>query len=172
MKPINTTERQNAFWRFLLFFAITIAVIITAVLFSVQVPFKENEQMKAQKLAMEKERNLTDSFNVKMMETMQYLEEVNKQPGNDIIYDPRIKTNLMTMTGMTLGLDTTVNRLNSIYMNIVRALDGLQFAKGQIRDATSKDKDLAKHEQEITDLTNELKRCQDANERYQNRAQN
>lgn len=172
MKPINTAERQNAFWRFLLFFIITMAVIITAVLFSVQMPMRQNEQLRTQMLAIEKERNLTDSFNVKMMETMQFLEEVNKQPGNDIIYEPRIKTNLMTMTGMTLGLDTTVNRLNSIYMNIVRALDGLQFAKEQIRDATSKDKDLAKHEQQIADLNTELKRCQDANERYQQRAQN
>src|SRR3954452_15026742 len=75
MKPLNRAERNNAFLGFLLLFLITIGIVITVVLFSIKVPFSENERLRSQVLIMQHEEDLSDSFRVAMDETMNELKK-------------------------------------------------------------------------------------------------
>ena len=167
MKPLNQAERQKAFMRFLLFFVITIAVILTTVFFSVAVPFRQNDELNRQMALIDQEKKFADSFNIIMMNTIQLLEDVNK-PGNEIVYEARIKINLLNMTSMTNGSDTA----NNIYISIVRTLSNLESSKEQLRDALAKDQTVSDYIQKITDLRSELTQCESTKSQYLQLLQN
>ncbi|HEX5150754.1 MAG TPA: type VI secretion system TssO [Parafilimonas sp.] len=93
MKSINYAERQRAFLKFLLFFVITIAVVIVAVLFSVQVPLKENKQFKGQMMVMVNEKDFLASFenNVQQITNLLYsLDTVKNYNATDVAIDSKI----------------------------------------------------------------------------------
>src|SRR5688500_15106285 len=66
MKPLNTAERNNAFLGFLLLFSLTIFIVIMVALQSTKVTVRENERLKKEMIAMQIEKNLSDSFKVAM----------------------------------------------------------------------------------------------------------
>src|SRR5829696_1573607 len=63
MKPLNQSERNGAFWQFLLLFIITIATVATAIFFSIQVPLSDNKQLRQQMADLQNEKDLYDSIN-------------------------------------------------------------------------------------------------------------
>jgi uncharacterized protein (UPF0333 family) len=57
MQPSNRSERNNAFLGFLLLFLITIAAIIAVMIFSIEVPCRESEQLRKKMFVMQSEKN-------------------------------------------------------------------------------------------------------------------
>ena len=45
-KPLNTSERSSAFWKFFLFFILSVIMVTSAVYFNFRLPHKENELLK------------------------------------------------------------------------------------------------------------------------------
>ncbi|MBC7418338.1 MAG: hypothetical protein H7325_09305, partial [Pedobacter sp.] len=100
MDPLNQQERRKAFVNFLIFFSITAALIIAAVLFSVEVPFKQNEQLRVQINAAEKERDFIARFFKYMDSTNNLLSSLdNKEVKVDFI-DGKITERLKEMEAM------------------------------------------------------------------------
>src|SRR5438067_10648036 len=99
MKPINRAERKKAFWNFLLFFLITVAVIVAAVLFSVQVPFKENDRLRKEADVAYNEKVFLQGFEIRMQETMNLLDSVNLSD-RAFWFNNRIDHNIKEMTGL------------------------------------------------------------------------
>ncbi|CAN5750843.1 hypothetical protein BH10BAC3_BH10BAC3_36400 [soil metagenome] len=149
MQPVNQAERRKAFTNFLLFFLATIVLILAAVFFSVQVPFKQNDKLQEQVAAIESERTLAERFSNKLNETLGYFESVNKPGIQSEMVNDKINQNLSAMTSM-ISVDST--SLKGLYQNVITSLYDLQGAKKDLRGASSLDASVG-------DLTSQLQQC-------------
>ena len=158
MQPVNQAERSKAFVNFLLFFIATIALILTAVFFSVQVPFKQNEKLQEQVASFENERTLAERFANKLNETLGYFESVNKPNMQPEMVNNQITQNLNAMSTM-ISMDSTM--FKGLYQNVLTSLYDLQGAKKDLRGASTLDASVG-------DLEKKLNQCQAEVSRLQN----
>ncbi|MES2774744.1 MAG: type VI secretion system TssO [Bacteroidota bacterium] len=157
MKPINSAERKSAYMYFLLFFGITVIIIALAVFFGMKVPFKQNQQLQQKIGMLQNEKTFAENFSIKMAETKGILDTVNKAGIQAELLDQRITDGIKGLSAM-INADTTINK--KTYTDIIQNLTELQFAKKQLRDATSSNLDMTKYVQQIEGLKNELFRAQ------------
>lgn len=158
MQPVNQAERNRAFVNFLLFFIATIALILAAVFFSVQVPFKQNEKLNDVVASFEKEKTLSEDFANKLNETLGYFESVNKPNMNAEMVNNQITQNLSAMTTM-INSDSTM--FKGLYQNIITSLFDLQGTKKALRGASDLDASVG-------DLEKKLNQCRAENTSLQN----
>ena len=165
MSPHNQAERSHAFRNFLLFFILTVALIIAAVFFSIQVPLKHNEQLREQLTLVENERTFSSTFVNKMSETMNLLDSImlNEVQGKAELIDGKITENLQKMNAM---INDSLSG-KSLYRNVVLNFADLQRAKKQLRDASGKDANFGNLQKENADLrirvqqaNSDLQQCQ------------
>ena len=62
MEVLNHKQRNRAYWLFVLFFVITVAVLVSAIFFNAYFPFKENSLLKKENIKMQKEMEIQDNF--------------------------------------------------------------------------------------------------------------
>ena len=157
MKPINQAERRKAFLNFLLFFIITIGVIVLLIFFSIQVPFKENANWRNKIAQVENERLFQQSFNNKMEEAMKLIDSMNVTQA-DPINDNKINNKLNEMASM---LNDSVS-VKVLYTNIVQSLQDLQRVKQSLRNAYAQTDDADETKQKMAAIQQELIKCQTA----------
>lgn len=145
MKPLNREERSNAFLSFLLLFLITIGIIIAVIFFSIEVPFRHNEQLQSRMSIMQSEKELSDSFTVAMKEAVDELnkfdvQDEKKTPAAAIhqLVEFKIKK-MYNLIGDVPKGDT------SIYALVVQSLRDLNEAKTRIR-RQEEEKGYAQHQ--------------------------
>lgn len=172
MKPLNTEERKQSFTGFLLFFLITAALIVGAVFFGMQVPFKQNERLKAQVARQQQDQAFADRFSKKMNETSILLDSVNKNGTQATLVDGTISENIKAMNASLLS-DSIANK--QLYMNMVQSLNQLQLAKSGLRNSSGKDQDAVRLQQDLVDVRTQLFQCQQLQQQraaMQSQAQN
>ena len=155
MAPSNQAERRKAFSNFLVFFIITVGVIITTVLFSFQVPFKENAKLRNEKEIRENEKAALMSFEHNLQDALNMLDTIDRAP-NPYVIQGLIETRLSAMSGIAIR-DSAWSR--SIMEKVVRSLYSLKAAKEDLRSlnkntAGSEDKD-----EEIRRLNDKIDQC-------------
>lgn len=165
MRPLNAAERNQAFRNFLLFFIITIAVIIAAVFFSIQVPFKENDQLKDKIAVTEKQRDFSEQFADKMETTIKLLDSVNLANVRAELIDGAIDDNLRNMQAM-IKSDTLVP-VKNLYTNVVENFYDLKNAKKQLRDASGKDATFGTLQADNANLHSQLQQANSQLQYYQ-----
>lgn len=151
MQPINTAERRKAFINFILFFTITVSIIVTTVFFSIQVPLKHNKQLRNDVAEIEKEKDFTASFTSLMNETVNQLDSVNNVE-NPALLDGSIRRNLDKMTTM---INDSISDKN-LYLNIVRSLNALYSVNKGLREANSRAANAGELLQQINTLRTQL----------------
>jgi hypothetical protein len=132
MKPLNRAERNSAFLRFLLLFLVTIAVMVTVIFFSFEVPVRENEQLRQTILAIQKEKALTAPFNVAMKVAMEELYNYNQAIDNPTAKKLRVKLKIKEMEDLLGQIPPDESNL---YNLIVQNLTDLNEAKAKLRIA-------------------------------------
>ena len=147
MKPLNQAERRKAFLKFLLFFLITVTVVVIAVLSSVQVPLKDNEKLRRERTIAENERMFLQSFEMKMLETTRLLDSFETVK-NEYMLEEDIKRNI---SGMTAMMNDTI-AVNTICSRIVDNLTSLHVAKKQLREVSNKSAEIENKNREIEKL--------------------
>src|SRR5690606_36304007 len=90
MQSQNKSERKSAFFRFLLFFIITVSLIILAVYFGTRVPVKENNMLRAKLEETIKQNKFRDEIMVKIKNAYSLLDTVNIAGLHTDIIDGRI----------------------------------------------------------------------------------
>ena len=164
MKSLNAADRNQAFLSFLLFFIITIAVIIAAVFFSIQVPFKENDQLKEKIAVAEKQRDFTEHFVDKMETTIKLLDSVNLPNVRSELIDGAIDDNLKNMLAMTNN--DTSTQIKNLYKNVVYNFYDLQGAKKQLREASGKDVNFGNLQAENANLHSQVQQANSQLQQY------
>jgi hypothetical protein len=123
MEPKNKAERRKAFLNFLLLFIICTGIIITTVFFSLQVPFKQNDQLRKQMDEVERERDFSKRFTTQMVNVSRMLDSINatKPPESDRI-DGKIKDEISKLDAMIN--DSLYNK--EMYLNVTHNLGDMQ----------------------------------------------
>jgi hypothetical protein len=132
MKPLNSAERTNAFLRFLLLFLITVALMITVIFFSIQLPWVENNQLRDQVVKLQREKESSEAFGKDMKEAQLALKN----------YTNKDELSVATQAKVQNGIDKLRDRVrkipngeNSMYELIVENLTELNEAKRKLKDA-------------------------------------
>ncbi len=157
MEPLNQKERKKAFVNFLIFFTITTALVIAAVLFSAQVPFKQNEQLREQMKLADREKDFSERFLNNMNSANNLLDSLDKKEANVVLIDGKISEKLKDMDAM---IDKDSVSVKDLYQNVVASLSELHAAKKELRDATGKDASLGDLKQQVSQLKDDLARSQ------------
>ena len=127
MKPLNRAERTNAFLRFLLLFTITVALIVAVVLFSIEVPWKENDRLRQRVARMQKETDASETFNTTVRETVDELNKFETKKDQPALVT-RQQVNVF-IEKLNRQLKNLPNGENSVNALIVQSLDALNKAK-------------------------------------------
>lgn len=159
MKPLNVQDRQRAFQRFLLFFILTIAVIITAVFFGLRIPYAENEKLQEQLAIVDKENHFRNDFSLAMSEAQSLLDTVNMDPQKSGLLDGRITQKIQEMDAMLAKNDVTSKGL---YSQVIKSLNSMQSDKRGLRAAGNKDSVVAMYNMQILELKNSLAKWQES----------
>lgn len=159
MKPINAQERSRAFSRFLLFFILTIAVIITAVFFGVKIPYAENEKLQEQLAIVDKEKRFQEDFTIAMSEAQSLLDSVNIDAQKSGLLDGRITQKIQELDAMLAKNETTSKLL---YNQVIKSLNNTQSDKRGLRAASNKDSVVAMYNLQIQELKNSLAKWQES----------
>jgi predicted lactoylglutathione lyase len=126
MKPLNRSERNHTFLRFLLLFLVTVALIVTVVLLSVEVPVKESEQLRSQMFDTKKEKDLSDSLSVVMRQAVDELKKFDPEKGDASATSYQVQ---MRIDRMYEILKRIPNGENSIYDLMIQNISDLNKAK-------------------------------------------
>jgi Tfp pilus assembly protein PilO len=159
MEPLNQAERRKAFTNFLIFFIVTVVIIVAAVFFSIQVPFRQNDQLRDQMNVVEKERDFSETFANKMGETINLLDSINKKEvQSPELVDNKIQLNITALNEM-IEKDPVAQK--TIYKYIVNTFDELRRAKKDLRDVSGKDANLSNLQKENAELRNNYQQALD-----------
>jgi len=132
MKPLNSAERTNAFLRFLLLFLITVALIVTVIFFSVEVPRKENEQLRKKMLTFQTEKESSEAFVKDMQGTQVAMKNYMNKDELTVATQVRVQNWIEKLRNRVRQMP---NGENSIYELIVENLSELNDAKKKLKDA-------------------------------------
>jgi Type VI secretion system, TssO len=162
MQPINKEERRKAFGSFLVLFLVTMVLVALMVFFSVQVPFKENEQLRSKMEQVAKDRIQAEQFVARMNEAIGLLSEVDKSDVQSELVDTKIEKKVGEMYNM-VGADSSINK--TLFANVVTVMFDLQAAKKRLRATSGTDQTLATLRQDYDKCQSQLLQLQ-ANNNY------
>lgn len=160
MKAVNAIDRSIAFQRFLLFFIITIAVIITTILVGVRIPYAENNKLREQISMANSEQQFRNDFLDNMKQIQSLLDTVNQAGGSSGLIDGRITQKLQEMDAMVSKNADPAN--NELYAQIIKTFNNARSDKSAIRAAANKDSVVAMYNKQIQDLNNSLTKWQES----------
>jgi hypothetical protein len=150
---INAKLRNQAFWKFLVFFVVTTAIIVTAVYFDTDIRGKENASLRAQVRGYEDQVFNEQEFLIQADSARGLLDSLSNSKGNYEYYNTLIDKNLANMTTMANGLDSS-----KIYTHInkkcLSAIQSLQQKQRQVKDNSETIKDLS---EEIEDYKGQVR---------------
>lgn len=127
MKPLNRIERTHAFLRFLLLFLITVGVIVAVVFFSIEVPWKENDQLRQRMTRIKEEADAAEAFNTTVRETVDELNKFEtRQDQPPLFIRQQVNVFIEKLNRQLKGLPNGENSVNAL---IVQSLNALNQAK-------------------------------------------
>ena len=130
MEVLNKPQRRSAYWFFVLFFLITVAVLITAVFFNAYFPFKENSLFKAENLKMKKEMETQDKFSFQLEKVKTTVDSIGVKGQNDF-FNEKLALSILADMYKQLPKDTLKNK--NMYNNTIMTYKDLIDAKKQVK---------------------------------------
>ncbi|AZA53430.1 type VI secretion system TssO [Chryseobacterium sp. G0201] len=130
MEVLNKRERSKAFSLFILFFIITVVVLITAILFNAYFPFKENSLLKSENAKMKKEMEIQDSFSFQLEKVKAATDSIGVPKQNDF-FNEKLALSMLAEMYSKLPKDTLKNKV--LYNNTIIGYKDLIDAKKQIK---------------------------------------
>lgn len=153
MQPLNAPQRKKALGSFMLFYILSVGLIVTTILLGMQAPFRQNELFKAQLAIYQNQKKFMDDFSSKMIDTQNLLDSVNRPGVMAELIDGQIASNLNKMNAM-IAADSTISK--AIYTSIVGNFANLKEAKQQLRNAGNNDVLINSLHQQLADYQNKL----------------
>lgn len=143
----NKSERRNAFWKFFLFFLISVAATIGAVFFNFEMPRAENKILKKEKDNIEQTMNAQQKFTAAISDANDLLDSLS-QPGANISYTNQlISTKLADITKIQFSDSSNASaKLNKVILDIMLKYQQTKTRLLSVNDA------LKENEKMKTDL--------------------
>ncbi|WP_265429830.1 type VI secretion system TssO [Chryseobacterium sp. YIM B08800] len=130
MEVLNKKQRSRAYWFFVLFFVITVAMLITAVFFNTYFPFKENSLLKKENAKIQKEMETQDKFSFQLEKVKSAVDSIGVAGQNDF-FNEKLALSILADMYKQLPKDTLQNK--NMYNNTIITYKDLIDAKKQIK---------------------------------------
>jgi hypothetical protein len=115
---LNSKERNRAFLKFLFFFIISVWLIVGAVYFNMQVPYKENNVLREQVTRYRNQSIAQEKF-VSSMDQAKVLIDSLKQPGvNSMYLNQQIAGKLRELTDLQYKDSSMYSRMNKNVLDL------------------------------------------------------
>ncbi|WP_374460085.1 type VI secretion system TssO [Chryseobacterium taeanense] len=129
MEVLNKKQRRSAYWFFVLFFLLTVSVLVTAVFFNAYFPFKENSLLKAENMKMKKEMETQDKFSFQLEKVKAAVDSIGVKGQNDF-FNEKLALSILADMYKQLPKDTLKNK--NMYNNTIMTFKDLIDAKKQV----------------------------------------
>jgi hypothetical protein len=130
MEVLNHKQRNRAYWLFVLFFVITVAVLVSAKFFNAYFPFKENSLLKKENIKMQKEMEIQDNFSFQVEKVKAAVDSIGMPQQNDF-FNEKLALSILADMYKQLPKDTMKNK--NMYNNTILAYKDLIDSKKQIK---------------------------------------
>lgn len=145
-KVLNSRERTQAFFKFLLFFFITIILIVTAVFFNFRVPLKDNKSLR-ERIAIQRQEEMNqEKFAENMDKALLYLDSLDRDKKNTESIDILLKGKIADLSILQQKAFTPYGRMNKM---IVEKMIELKNQKLQLFKLTDKANAMVEMEQKL-----------------------
>ncbi len=119
MEVLNKKERTSSFLIFLLFFIITVGIIVGAVYFDFYIPKKELAHLREENYKMQAEFSFQEQFAKKLEEVKKYTDSLGVK-GQDFYYNQQLANNTIIDMQKMIPVGDSLAR-NNMYDNMVLA---------------------------------------------------
>lgn len=130
MEVLNKRQRRSAYWFFVLFFLLTVSVLITAVFFNAYFPFKENSLLKIENAKMKKEMETQNKFSFQLEKVKAAVDSIGLPKQNDF-FNEKLALSILADMYKQLPKDTLQNK--NMYNNTIMTYKDLIDAKKQVK---------------------------------------
>ncbi len=130
MEVLNKKQRRNAYWYFVLFFIITVAVLVIAVFFNAYFPFKENSLLKVENAKMKKDMETQGKFSFQLEKVKAAVDSIGVHGQNDF-FNEKLALSILADMYKQLPKDTLKNKV--MYNNTIMTFKDLIDAKKEIK---------------------------------------
>ncbi|MDR2205435.1 MAG: type VI secretion system transmembrane protein TssO [Flavobacteriaceae bacterium] len=130
MEVLNKKQRRSAYWFFVLFFLITVSVLVVAVFFNAYFPFKENSLLKAENTRMKKEMEVQNNFSFQLEKVKQAVDSIGMPKQNDF-FNEKLALSILADMYNQLPKDTLKNK--NMYNNTIMTYKDLIDMKKQVK---------------------------------------
>lgn len=136
MEVLNKKERKKAFVAFVLFFALTVGVLLTALWFNIYFPFKENGLLKRENARIQKEMQVQDQFSFQLEKVKAAVDSIGhiSTGYKDDFFNEKLALSILADMYKQIPKDTLRNK--NMYHNTILAYKELIDAKKQIKQLT------------------------------------
>lgn len=130
MEVLNKKERSRAFSFFILFFVITVIVLLAAVFFNAYFPFKENSLLKTENTKLKKEMEKQDEFSFQLEKVKAAVDSIGV-PGQNDFFNEKLSLSILADMYKKLPKDTLKNKI--MYNNTILTFKDLIDSKKQVK---------------------------------------
>ena len=151
---LNSQQRTQSFLKFLLFFLITVSIIVFAIFFDFRMPSVENKKLKEEVYVSRQTNNSQEIFANKAMLLATLLDSANRHPEVKAQLSPQISHRLSELNGLVILEETGISpiaRANKTTLESLIKVNELQDRVDKIR---------ADYDQKIKLLQTQLAACQ------------
>ncbi|RAV29770.1 type VI secretion system TssO [Sinomicrobium soli] len=160
MEILNKRERISAFLLFLLMLVITVGVLIFAVFFNYQLPWKENEALKQENDRIMNEYYYQDTFSAKLDELTASIDSLDRAEDGFQFLEQTINLELAKLKE-GVPVDKEAYKQTLMYDNVILNLKGFVNAKRKLqllRTSEEEINDLKAQISDYEDIINDLKK--------------
>lgn len=153
---INAKERKQAFWKFLLFFLLSVAIILIAVYFDTLVPTKENRMMREQLAKFKIQEAAQDRFTNSMNEAKVMIDSLRKPGANQAYLNSQIMAKIRELTALQYKDSSMYSRLNT---SVIDVFQRYQEATNQVTKLGTLPEDYQKLKLDYDQAQRDLQTC-------------
>ncbi len=136
MEIVNKEQRTKAYWFFVLFFAITVAIVVVAMFANVHFPFEENKLLKEKNAKLEKDIAIQNHFAADLEKVKVAMDSIGVSNLKDDFFNEKLAFSILTdMYKPFLKSDTLTNK--NMYNNTILICKQYIDAKKHIKKLTA-----------------------------------
>ena len=135
MEIVNKEQRTKAYWFFVLFFAITVTIVVIAMFANVHFPFEENKLLKEKNTKLEKDIAIQNHFAADLEKVKVAVDSIGVSNLKDDFFNEKLALSILADMYKQLPKDTLNNK--NMYNNTILICKQYIDAKKHIKKLTA-----------------------------------
>ena len=135
MEIVNKEQRTKAYWFFVLFFAITVTIVVIAMFANVHFPFEENKLLKEKNAKLEKDIAIQNHFAADLEKVKVAVDSIGVSNLKDDFFNEKLALSILADMYKQLPKDTLNNK--NMYTNTILVCKQYIDAKKHIKKLTA-----------------------------------